>query len=277
MTRSSNEGHWFANVPSRRRKCGGSVNSKGCALRRFAVELDPDSGAGRRQETAALKRAAGPGRHRAASCRAPWQFLDREVRDRHAELHADRGGNRGRAGCGDELDVVRLRPAGDLLRLGQSRRRCRGRSGRSRSAPPRSPGGTPTCWRTARPRRAARSMCCRNLPYGSVLSRAERVLDEERAILLDRAAEPDRVRRIEAGVDVEQELDVGTQSLAHGRDGAQQLARRGPRLDHVVAAERRQPEEPPSIGHGPSTLLDQGVERAGGADGERTPRSGRCG
>src|SRR5207237_483696 len=88
----------------------------------FLVEGDAEAGLRGRQEVAALELhllRENVGQDRAGAAR---QLQDAEVRDGKRKVEAGRSGNRPQRVVRRQVDVVRLAPAGDLLRLGDAAR-----------------------------------------------------------------------------------------------------------------------------------------------------------
>src|SRR5215207_8412050 len=223
---------------------------------RLAVELYAESGAYRGQEVAVLP--FGLHRHHVGQerSRPVGLLLDAEVRAREVQLQAGRRGDRPQRVVDGELYVVCLTHGGDLLRLREAAGDTEVHAG---VVDPFSLDEL-----TELPLRA--ELLARGKGHGTaqpqhlVGSRvfgAQRVLDKERAHWLGLAAEEEGVGHVQAGVGVQDNLDVLADRLADrpellkgGEDGA-------PGLEDLALLWEAPAYEPPSFLFRLQARLDQ--------------------
>ena len=199
----------------------------------FAVEFDAEAGAGGGEEVAVLPFGLYGHHVGEDSAGGAWLFLYADERGGQAHLQARCAGDRTERVVHGELDVVGLTPAGNLARFGEAADDAEVNAG---VVDPlffdqlaEFPFGREllACGQRHTGTRAQR------FERVGVLA-AQRIFDEEGIELFHLLAEPDGFGQVEAGVDVEADLDLLAQSFAHRLELLDRLAHGLPRLEDLA-------------------------------------------
>ena len=142
-------------------------------------------------------------------------LLHADVRRRHAEGDARGGADRAQRVMRNDVDIVSLAPVGHLQRLGQPAHDAQVDAGVADQLLLYDLAEGPF----ARPLLAGGYGQGYVLRQGAVAARVlrpERVLDEEGLVRLQGLAQADDVRRVQARVDIEEQLDIRPDGVPHG-------------------------------------------------------------
>ena len=183
-------------------------------------------------------------------------FLDREVGNGGSQVEAGREAERRKRIVRRHLDVMRLGQRRDLPRAGDAAAE-RHVDARVLRPAPREEGAEVVQGGVALARRDRRPYPARDPRHGVHVLQADRVLAPERQIALDAGDEVHRLGRGQAAMELQQEVDVVPQRLAHPAHG---LHRAG-HVAHMGPGERPAlvlVEERVDVAHGVEARLLEG-------------------